>query len=734
MKKLVFCLVIISLFKQTYSQTYTHLPIRSNAPIPSEILESFSERAVSDIKKIDKSDKKITKKDKSYFYYQSNFHIDELLRSGKVVFNNDLYFYLNQVASNIIEKSIPELKGTVKVFPVKSPVVNAYATDKGIIFINTALLAYLQNEAQLAFVISHEIAHVIKRHNVNFYVTSRQIDREKNKFTSLSDEDARVVEKNSFSREQEIEADDAGFEIFSKTGYRISEAAAALEILRFSDLTYQYALPFEKSFFEMAYFKFPDIFFKDDIKPAYEDTSLSEEYKTHPSIQNRINNINSKNKLPGGDNLFIVSQKQFEIIRQICLHEQLIQLIKYRDFIPAIYHGFLLLHIKDYDSLFVQKNIARALVGITLYYNSGKYSSVVPGKDKIPKNKGELSRVYYLFNHMKAEDINLLCIKYSWLLKQKYPEDPELEELCKSAIQNYKQHHLSDLSKVKDAANYNDSAINASYNLKSSVNKNTSKKSKRVLNSQKSAPNSFSEFALSDLKYKTEFITFFNNVPVTEENSSDENTAVKNKSSNRGVNNRMVIADPEHFNVDLRRKYPINFPVGEQKKNELRNNVLICAQKANADVEMWDSKKLTPDQIELFNDIAIIKERSLELDINGGIPFPPIEYTSLNQVIDKYGLNYVCEVAVISVAENKDLYDIYYPIMLAAYLPVFAPFSIYSLASVKRVTVIYMNVYNIKTGESVYEDIISAQTKDHPEVIKSHLYNLFLKMQANDVQ
>lgn len=52
---------------------------------------------------------------------------------------------------------------------VDSPVLNAFALPGGYIYINRGLLAYLNNEAQLASILGHEAGHVAARHGVKRY-------------------------------------------------------------------------------------------------------------------------------------------------------------------------------------------------------------------------------------------------------------------------------------------------------------------------------------------------------------------------------------------------------------------------------------------------------------------------------------------------------------------------------------------------------------------------------------
>jgi beta-barrel assembly-enhancing protease len=49
-------------------------------------------------------------------------------------------------------------------FVVEDPTINAEALPDGTVIVNTGLLAAVENEAQLAFVLSHETAHVLQVH------------------------------------------------------------------------------------------------------------------------------------------------------------------------------------------------------------------------------------------------------------------------------------------------------------------------------------------------------------------------------------------------------------------------------------------------------------------------------------------------------------------------------------------------------------------------------------------
>ena len=78
---------------------------------------------------------------------------------------------VQEYVSHLGDSLIPEgAKGTsrpveFRFFVVEDPSINAFSLPDGTVLINTALLGAVQNEAQLAFVLSHEMAHVLQVHS-----------------------------------------------------------------------------------------------------------------------------------------------------------------------------------------------------------------------------------------------------------------------------------------------------------------------------------------------------------------------------------------------------------------------------------------------------------------------------------------------------------------------------------------------------------------------------------------
>lgn len=83
-------------------------------------------------------------------------------RTAKVVTDPVVSEYINRIGQNLVRNSDAKVPFTIKV--IQDPSVNAFALPGGFFFVQTGLILDADNEAELAGVMSHEIAHVAARH------------------------------------------------------------------------------------------------------------------------------------------------------------------------------------------------------------------------------------------------------------------------------------------------------------------------------------------------------------------------------------------------------------------------------------------------------------------------------------------------------------------------------------------------------------------------------------------
>src|ERR1700738_2083635 len=86
----------------------------------------------------------------------------EVERSSKLIDDPVVTEYVNRVGQNLVRNSDARVPFTIKV--IDSDEVNAFALPGGFFFVNSGLVLKAENEAELAGVMAHEIAHVAARH------------------------------------------------------------------------------------------------------------------------------------------------------------------------------------------------------------------------------------------------------------------------------------------------------------------------------------------------------------------------------------------------------------------------------------------------------------------------------------------------------------------------------------------------------------------------------------------
>lgn len=88
----------------------------------------------------------------------------ELDREAKYITDPIITEYVNRLGQNIVLHSDAKVPFTIKV--IDSEDVNAFALPGGFFYVNKGLLLEAENEAEVAGVMAHEIAHVAARHGV----------------------------------------------------------------------------------------------------------------------------------------------------------------------------------------------------------------------------------------------------------------------------------------------------------------------------------------------------------------------------------------------------------------------------------------------------------------------------------------------------------------------------------------------------------------------------------------
>ena len=146
--------------------------------------------------------------------------------------------YVNLVGSSIASRSDTTYKWRFGL--IKSDSVNAFAAPGGFVLVTAGLVKSLQSEDELAFVLAHEIAHVVKRHHYRVVLRQRLAEQASAKLqasmgepadAALSQASAQIYARG-LDKTSEYEADRLGVELMTQAGYDPAAAMGVLERLQ----------------------------------------------------------------------------------------------------------------------------------------------------------------------------------------------------------------------------------------------------------------------------------------------------------------------------------------------------------------------------------------------------------------------------------------------------------------------------------------------------------------------
>jgi predicted Zn-dependent protease len=127
---------------------------------------------------------------------------------------------------------------------LEAPQLNAFATPGGHIFVTRGLVARMQNEAELAGVLAHEIAHVLRKHHLKAIQKTAQLELANTALGSFARQDERSGRREKLlsagselfarglDKDDELEADRLGVVIAARAGYDAYGLPAVLQTLQ----------------------------------------------------------------------------------------------------------------------------------------------------------------------------------------------------------------------------------------------------------------------------------------------------------------------------------------------------------------------------------------------------------------------------------------------------------------------------------------------------------------------
>lgn len=151
--------------------------------------------------------------------------------------NEEVINFLNEIGTKLTGR----LNNKFRKFSFNSIIssdINAFALPGGFIFTTSSIIKTCNyNEDETAFVLGHEIGHVVKWHIFNRTIASSSLNflamvsKPGGLLSSVAVRAVNSLMQNSYSREQELEADNFGAKLMYAAGFNPEAAVKVLEKL-----------------------------------------------------------------------------------------------------------------------------------------------------------------------------------------------------------------------------------------------------------------------------------------------------------------------------------------------------------------------------------------------------------------------------------------------------------------------------------------------------------------------
>ncbi len=718
--------------------------LRAEGEIPKEFISSSTTKYQKEVETLKgKKIKKKEKKDQSQFLLESSFVIDNILQSGIVLFNDPATVYVNKVLNNLPIEDSGLKKKNPRAYVLNSSAVNAFATHQGIIFVTLGLLANLENEAQLAFILSHELVHVKHQHSLNKFLHSKDIDRNKNRRASNVDKigfDRSLFKHSMYSRQLEEEADEKGLEIFLKSNYDPKAIIHTFTVLHYSYLPFE-DFPFEKTFFEDDHYVFPVNLWLEKLNgiSPMEDDKTVEERSSHPNSAKRMKNLESKiTTVEKADKkVFILPEDEFRSIQSRARYQIPFLNLYAENFPEAIYTSYLML--KEYpNDTELKKVIGKSLYMEAKYKNYAKKEGRNRNKQLVKiaeKTEGEVQQLYNLLSVMDHAELTVLATKYNWDLYKKNKEDEELSLMMKDMFIEFAGNFdgLHDFSSDPKPATVDSLAVESEQEEKQ---EESLSKYEKIKNTAVEAE--YWKYAyIDELKsedFKTHFETGMADLKkIKERNEYYENQGWKEYAKQRkkeekkgkklGIR-KVVVVNPFYLSLDERKDGSIQYIRSEEKQEEFRNAIDDLAKKSKLDATVLDVSDLSTGDTDKFNDIAEVNQYlSQQMDHYDLSLTPGYNQNKINAIAEKYGTEYFLWTGVISLKEKNG--GAWAMVGVSVIMPYLLPFTIANAVTPKYDMLYYAILYDVKTGRRSIIKMDYFDKRDSKTILNAHIYDVF---------
>lgn len=443
MKTVKYAIVAILFFHSFHFPVFAQLqPVYRFQVDDSLLKQKYFEQSLEKKKSLTSTLEKQYAADYKAVYNDQFKEVELLLKSSRAVTAPDVHGYLQSVLQKIVEAN-NELKGLqLRVVFSRDWWPNAYSMGEGTLAVNAGLMVFLGSEAELVFVLCHELAHFQLDHSnkkIKKYIETINSEEVKKELKRLSKEEYRVnqqlaelersvvFDSRRHSRDNEAEADRQAFRFMKNTGYDCNSIVSVLQLLDKIDDTLLFRpldlekvlnlneYPFKKKWIQKQSSIFSQVGDESTLTQKEKDS-----LKTHPDCSIRIALLDDSIKKVSspGKKKFIVNENMFNRLKKEFIIEITEQNYKSKNLSRNLYYGLLLLQ-NEVEVPMAVYSIARCLNLAYEYTKNHRFGTMIDAESKVyPADYNLLLR---MLNRIRLEEIAALnyyfCASYLTAMK-----------------------------------------------------------------------------------------------------------------------------------------------------------------------------------------------------------------------------------------------------------------------------------------------------------------------------
>lgn len=631
-----------------------------------------------------------------------------LVESGLLVYGSPMNKYVEKVADNLLESHYRTLRQELRFYILRRSDVNAYSYANGMIVVTTGLLAQLQNESELAFILAHEIAHYAEKH----------LEKEKKVKKKDKKYDVGGFLRMVRSREQETEADRIAFErYYQNSKYSYEALDGVFDVLQYSYLPFD-EVEFERAFVESEYYTFPDKYFISAVTPIRSREDYVDTLLTHPNLAKRREWIANQVERKSDENRsrFLQSEELFYKLRHQARYETINIDLTFHQYDAALYNTYVLLDENPNDPFLCQAWVA-GIYGFAMHKLEGNGNDYITKSDLV---EGEQQRLSHFLSKISRDECALLALRFAWNYAKIFPENSYFKQVAGEIIEV-----LSEKGKMK-YQNYSDYAMGidpSTIPVDTTVKKTeTEKKGKydKIKNQHESGrekvlPNEDFEtknYMLVDLRADDEFWKLYYD-------ALDEEEDEKMIGEKNAMSERFIVWHPQFYRFRWGKDVP------KDKDKVLDNVVEISLKKQDLNASLLIAKDMFVSD-EMYNHYCKLQLWSYDFLRMGDAKMFLYQSSGIQPTCDALGTQYLNLLYAVSVPDRISFTSAWFgAIYTISLLPVATPFAVFnSILYYHDVECVFM-LYDMVESEPLIMDNYTASTLVPRAEIENAIYRFY---------